>query len=114
MAIATQDTPRRRLSDNLTVDRNPFSPLKEESTWLKFETGEANELSVTVKIYDLQGNIIRTLAEEEMVPGPVISYPWDGRDDKGKLVYNGMYFYDVKVKSDQEEREGVKAIGVFK
>jgi len=65
---------------------NPFNP----STTISF-TLPKDEM-VKIKIYDLLGQEIRTLANEMMPPGSkrVI---WDGRDQLGKLVPSGAYYY---------------------
>jgi hypothetical protein len=50
---------------------------------------------VTVQVFDYRGRLVRTLvAGEELEPGPR-QVAWDGRDDDGKRVSSGVYFYRI-------------------
>jgi hypothetical protein len=54
---------------------------------------------VTVEV--LSGDrVVRKLMDWSTVPGSY-TVPWDGRDDRGKLVASGNYSYRAKVDSDQ-------------
>jgi flagellar hook assembly protein FlgD len=50
---------------------------------------------VTLKIYDILGQEVRTLANEKQAPG-IKSLVWDGRDDTGKAVSSGIYIYRLR------------------
>ena len=54
-------------------------------------------IHTTLTIYNVLGQRVRTLVNEEKTPGyhQVI---WDGKDDKGKEVASGIYFYKLKTK----------------
>ncbi len=54
---------------------------------------------VNVKIYDVQGRIMRIIACEHSKPGSY-SITWDGTDAKGVRVQPGRYFYRLE-SSDQ-------------
>jgi hypothetical protein len=53
-----------------------------------------NGFSVSVKIYNIAGEIVRTLDEEgrELVLSRGEAY-WDGKNDEGLLVSTGLYIY---------------------
>ena len=53
---------------------------------------ELNALHTTLIIYNLLGQEIRTLVNEEKEPGYYI-VTWDGREENGKDVTSGVYFY---------------------
>lgn len=81
---------------------NPFSPDVERLT-IKYSTGGKSE-SVTIRIFDYGMNLVRTViqnAERGAVSNSsdgqtnsVLDY-WDGRDENGKIVPNGVYFYRI-------------------
>ncbi|MFQ6003148.1 MAG: T9SS type A sorting domain-containing protein, partial [Candidatus Zixiibacteriota bacterium] len=52
-------------------------------------------IHTTLKIYNILGQKVRTLVDE---PKGARSYEviWDGKDDKGKEVASGIYFYQLK------------------
>jgi len=62
--------------------------------------------SVTVKITDDDGNVIRTLSAEEAKEAGSYDISWDGLDDEGNAVPNGSYHFDVEaVGADGEAME---------
>ena len=83
---------------------NPFSP-KLDICKIKYSTG-GTSASVTIRIYDFSMNYVRTVVQDAERGGvshaidnngenqSVIDY-WDGKDDNGKVVPNGVYFYTV-------------------
>ncbi len=52
-------------------------------------------IRTTLIIYNILGKKIKTLVDDKRMPG---SYrvQWDGKDDIGKEVTSGIYFYQVK------------------
>ncbi|MFO7446308.1 MAG: hypothetical protein R6W90_08070 [Ignavibacteriaceae bacterium] len=89
---------------------NPFSP-KIDLLKIKYSTGSSGA-PVTIRIFDFGMNYIRTVIQNAQRGGPahvvddlentngVIDY-WDGKDDNGNIVPNGVYFYRVEVGSDE-------------
>jgi flagellar hook assembly protein FlgD len=66
---------------------NPFNP----STSIEFTVRERTRVSL--KVYDVSGQLVRTLLEAERAPGEVHRMTWDGRNDAGQAVSSGVYFY---------------------
>jgi flagellar hook assembly protein FlgD len=68
---------------------NPFNP----STKIEYYLPVRDEL--TIKIYDLRGELVRVLVDElrEAGPGFVI---WDGSDGRGQAVASGIYFHETR------------------
>jgi hypothetical protein len=58
---------------------------------------------VTVRIYDLLGREIRTLAKKAF-PAGFNSISWDGRNNLDQIVGGGLYFYQI-------ETQGVRKVG---
>ncbi len=50
---------------------------------------------VTLRIYDVSGRLVRTLANEEFPAGRHSTH-WDGRDASGAHVSSGVYFYRLE------------------
>jgi flagellar hook assembly protein FlgD len=49
---------------------------------------------MSVAIYDLQGNLVRTLVNEFQQPGNQIVL-WNCDNNSGEIVANGMYMYRI-------------------
>ncbi|RMF56404.1 MAG: T9SS C-terminal target domain-containing protein, partial [Calditrichaeota bacterium] len=77
---------------------NPFNP----GTTIEFEV--PHKTPVLMVIYDLQGKIIRRLANQVFLPGRHRLY-WDGTDDKGFPVSSGVYFYHLNTPNFQQSRK---------
>jgi hypothetical protein len=79
-----------------TLDQNypnPFNPtttIRFAVHRLQFAVHGPDHISL--RVYNVLGQSVRTLVDEEMEPGSY-EVEWDGRDDKGKEVSSGIYFY---------------------
>jgi hypothetical protein len=94
-------------SEPLKTDRetyaypNPFSP-RQEQLKIKYSTGGVAS-AVTIRIFDFGMNYIRTVIQNASRTKTLGGAPdfWDGRDDNGDLVPNGVYLYRVDVDSEE-------------
>ncbi len=68
---------------------NPFNPDCEISYTLP------TDADVSLSIYNLLGQKVRTLVDEYQPAGHKIVH-WDGADDNGNKVASGIYFYRLK------------------
>jgi hypothetical protein len=50
---------------------------------------------VVITIFDVAGRMVRVLVDGEKPPG-FYKTPWDGRDDDGRMLASGVYFYRMK------------------
>ena len=77
----------------LTNYPNPFNP----ETWIPYRLAE--DAFVTLTIYDLSGQVIRTLDVGHRIASVYESRSkavhWDGRNDLGEQVVSGVYFYTL-------------------
>jgi len=64
---------------------------------------------VSVRLYNLKGELIKVLAENQMVENN-LSLQWDGRDRYGRTVSNGVYLMKV----DTPERQLSKRLVICK
>jgi len=55
-----------------------------------------HRLPITLFIYDLAGRLVRTLPITDH-RSPITELTWDGRDDDGKPLPGGVYFYRLQV-----------------
>jgi hypothetical protein len=80
---------------------NPFNP----TTTIRYDVpvGGGN---VTLRIYDVNGRLVRTLVEGRR-PAGQLAVTWDGRDNKGNPVATGAYFYRVRAKRFEQTRKMV-------
>jgi len=68
---------------------NPFNPV----TMIRFGLREPGRVSI--RIYDTAGRLMRVLVEERRDAGHYTE-GWDGRDDAGRAVASGIYFYRIE------------------
>jgi hypothetical protein len=77
---------------------NPFN----QST--KIEFAMVNSGFISLEIYDILGRKVRALVSENLSAG-YKSVLWDGKDNSGKEVASGIYFYQLKVENFSEARK---------
>jgi putative hemolysin len=70
---------------------NPFGPR----TLITYELPSRARVSLIV--YDAAGRVVRTLLNREPRDGGEHTASWDGRDDRGRRVASGAYFYRLEV-----------------
>jgi hypothetical protein len=80
---------------------NPFNP----TTTIRFALPLAS--NVSLKIYNLLGEEVYTLADEVMNPG-YVTMTWNGRNEAGKLAASGVYFYRMTAKSVDGSRQFIE------
>ena len=76
---------------------NPFSP----ATAIRFELARAGY--VRLSVYDIAGRLVRTLVDTSIQAGSH-SVAWDGRDERGREMASGLYFYRVAAGAATETR----------
>jgi len=82
---------------------NPFSAsgiFNNPATIINFSLPAPGK--ITLNIYDETGQLVRRLADGEMARGRH-SARWNGRNQSGRLVAAGMYFYKIVVQSGNGE-----------
>jgi hypothetical protein len=60
---------------------------------------------VTLRIFDLQGRVVRTLADDATRPAGEYDATWDGRDGQGRAAGAGVYFARLTSDGHTEMRE---------
>jgi len=87
---AVNETPPLPSVVNLSQNYpNPFNP----TTTISYDTPVRSTLSL--EVFDTAGRKIRTLAHG-IHPAGRYSLQWDGKDDSGRTVGSGIYFYQLR------------------
>jgi hypothetical protein len=79
---------------------NPFNP----STTISFGVPKAGNIKLV--IYDILGRQVRILFNGDMKASEQ-RIRWDGRDNEGKVVGSGIYFYDIEYRGNHIARRMV-------
>jgi hypothetical protein len=79
---------------------NPFNP----TTQISFSLPRSGHVSL--KIYNVAGQLVRTLANEEREAG-THTVSWNGTNDLGSSVASGVYFYKIEADNFQSTKKMV-------
>jgi len=69
---------------------NPFSP----QTTIRYQLPSSQE--VRLKVFNIGGQLIRTLIEDEMKAAGSHTVSWDGLNSQNDPVQSGVYFYRLE------------------
>ncbi|HEX2866014.1 MAG TPA: type IX secretion system sortase PorU, partial [Ignavibacteriales bacterium] len=73
---------------------NPFS----SNTTFTFQRNMNDPVDVEIKVYTVAGRMIRKI-ESYGITGKFVRVDWDGRDNDGNFLANGVYLYKIIIKS---------------
>lgn len=76
---------------------NPFAPSREKIK-IQFTTNNT-DAEVSIRIFDFGMNLVKTLLQNASRTSAFDEYFefWDGRNENGKVVPNGVYFYRIDI-----------------
>jgi hypothetical protein len=92
--VAVGETPNNPLVYYLQLRSE--NPVRDGRAQIAF--GVTRKEHVELRIYDVTGRAVRTLAIREFTPGEH-ELVWDGSDDAGRAVARGVYFYQLRTPS---------------
>ncbi|MGL1933942.1 MAG: carboxypeptidase regulatory-like domain-containing protein [Fibrobacterales bacterium] len=111
----------------LAITPNPFSPSvtadrdgnSQPGTRIDFYPfhHEYSELEVTLTLYNMNGEIVRTLAQNELYSTEQQSTYWDGLTDSNRMARNGRYllrFTSCSFGSQSHIQDVLKPVVLFK
>jgi hypothetical protein len=79
---------------------NPFNPI----TKIEFDIGSSEPQEVKLKIYNILGQVVRTLVNESLDAGHH-SVEWNATDDGGGRVATGVYLYRLEVGDNAQTKK---------
>ena len=80
------------IPNRVALYQNSPNPVLNEST-ISYTIPE--EMNIELKVYDITGKLVKTLIHAEQEPG-YYSVVWDMRDNAGKQLSSGIYFYRLE------------------
>ena len=102
LAVADRNVKETKLLPNYP---NPFNP----DTWIPYQLSE--ESTVTVKIYNVSGHLVRTIEVGHKPVGYYLTREravyWEGRNESGEPVGSGVYFYTLSTSDYTDTRRMV-------
>jgi subtilisin family serine protease len=87
--------------NNVTV--TSLSPEKRSGS-LEQQTGQLSSIPVSLRVYNIRGELVKTLLEENLTPGRY-QLTWDGTDQNGEKVASGVYLYNLRTPQSQTSRK---------
>ncbi len=107
---------------NIQLLPNPFTPHDLYGLQLGFSltSNDIRKPWVTVKIYNMNGEHVRTIVENEpmdpieYLPGGTNTLSWNGLTDKGTLARNGRYIVRITSRDSTGEKEVIKTVVLIK
>jgi len=94
--VVEQTAPAQGVPADFVLEQNFPNPFNPE-TAIRFGLPEKSE--VTIKILDLSGRAVATVLDRVELPAGRHQRTWNGRDDQGRAVVSGIYFYQMQVGS---------------
>ncbi|MEE3232552.1 MAG: hypothetical protein VX294_00165 [Candidatus Latescibacterota bacterium] len=77
---------------------NPFAPSDGEQALITFSL--TNEAIATIDVFDFASRKVRSLTRNTSFSGGLSHHvPWDGRNNEGRKVSNGTYFFRIQLES---------------
>ena len=74
---------------------NPFSPASEQVR-IHYKLPSGSSHSVRIELFDFGMNRVRSLINSTRTGIAELDEIWNGQDDHGRLVANGVYFYRIQ------------------
>jgi hypothetical protein len=94
----TTNTRRTSLAQNYP---NPFNP----TTTIKYTLRD--QAHVSLRVYNVAGQLVRTLVNEVQKPEAVTPIVWNGKNNAGQMVSSGVYFYKLVTKDFAQTKKMV-------
>jgi hypothetical protein len=91
------------------------NPFNDETNFTFQLLGSDAGTELEIKIYTITGRLIKSF--DNLIPptdGFNYDYAWNGRDDDGDLVANGVYIYKLIVRKDSEQKEVLEKLVVLR
>ncbi|GAB4179583.1 MAG: type IX secretion system sortase PorU [Calditrichia bacterium] len=103
-------------SSNLVLRNvvNYPNPMTQD-TWFTFSLLNSEpDATVKINIYTLTGRLIRSIETILSAPQGFQKIYWDGRDEEGDYLANGVYLYKVIVDNGAEKKSKIEKLMILK
>ncbi len=97
VSFKTNDIENGRYPQKSSLSGNYPNPFNPETT-IKYALAEQG--NVKLDIYNSKGQLVKTLVNDVQTPG-FKSVIWNGKDNQGKKVSSGIYFYRLDTKTEK-------------
>ncbi len=97
--VATNITKTASIPRRLELSPNYPNPFNQETVF-HLSIPEMQDNKILLVIYNLRGQVVRTLLDGNVMPGKY-SVSWDGTDDNGSLIASGDYFCVLKASNER-------------
>ena len=74
---------------------NPFK----DNTSFTFQHNYPDDINVRIKIYTIAGRLIKEIAPRAPISDKFVAINWDGKDEDGETLSNGIYIYKLIVET---------------
>jgi len=91
--VSVQESTLSEIPNEIILHQNYPNPSN-STTIINYQLSAVS--SVNIAIYDIQGKNVKTLINKTESPG-THSISWDGKNNFGKSVSSGVYFYQLKL-----------------
>jgi hypothetical protein len=84
---------------------NPFSPFRHnefrDDGHVRFQYNTTRSTKVTIKVYDFAMELVAEIVNQKERPiAGEYAETWNGRNHRGEVVANGVYFYRLDLEGD--------------
>jgi hypothetical protein len=88
------------------------NPMKTETTFTFNLAGSNIPTDCRIKIFSVAGRVVKTLK----IPASIgfNQYAWDGRDEEGDYMANGVYFYKVIIEGDNQKETALQKLAILR
>ncbi|MEO8665006.1 MAG: C25 family cysteine peptidase [Ignavibacteria bacterium] len=102
------------VDDNLRIHdiANYPNPIRTETNFMFNLSGEFNPTSCKVKIYTVAGRLVREINTPANVGYNSIF--WDGKDNDGDFIANGVYLYKFIIQGDSQIETSIQKLAVLR
>ncbi len=88
------------------------NPMRDKTSFLFNISGEYPPSRCKIKIFSVAGKLIKTIEYTANIG--FNRFDWDGRDDDGDYIANGIYFYKLIIEGNSKFESKIEKIAVLK
>jgi hypothetical protein len=88
------------------------NPMQTQTNFMFMLSGQSNPASCIVKIYTVAGRLIKEINANANIGYNSIS--WDGKDNDGDYIANGVYLYKFVIQGDSQTETATQKLAVLR